>query len=119
MKILVVDDDSTNRHMIKLWLTTGNLSEVTLVEDSDQALAALRSEKFDRMFTDNDMRIANEGLTLITEAKKVQPELRIIFMSGDMSTEKMVDALERGAEETVCKLKMSAYLKKLLLSLGS
>ncbi len=79
-KILVVDDDRQVREMIKLTLERDGL-QVVEAEDGLQAMEKYRADEFDLVITDIVMP-GKEGIETIMEMKGLNPEARIIAISG-------------------------------------
>lgn len=71
MKILLADDDAL-RKIIQFKLKQRGY-EVPVVADGEEALSALRENRFELLLSDMKMPKLN-GLELLKEAKKVQPE---------------------------------------------
>lgn len=81
-RILFVDDETAIANMAKDVLTTLRY-EVSVESDSKAALRefALNPTKYDCLMTDLTMPHMG-GIELITEVKKINPELKIILSSG-------------------------------------
>lgn len=112
-KFLIVDDDESIRLTVRTFLELMG-AEVVEAVNPTEALVHLTSTEFKGMYTDNDMPEANMGLKLISQAKKIQPNLEIVFMSGDMTVEKQQLGLGAGAK--LCTMKpfgLLDYLTKL------
>lgn len=78
--VLLVDDDASLRTSLARGLGKAGL-RIEEAEDGRQALAKLRASHFDWIVTDIVMPEV-EGLELVSAARKVQPHLKIIAMSG-------------------------------------
>ncbi|KAA3612755.1 MAG: response regulator [Planctomycetota bacterium] len=78
--ILVVDDDSEIRDMLKQLLDFAGYT-ITLAGNGKEALEKLEEQDFQLMVTDIVMPDA-DGLEVIMNARKIRPELQIIAMSG-------------------------------------
>jgi two-component system, chemotaxis family, chemotaxis protein CheY len=79
-KILVIDDDVIVRETIVQILEDGG-HQVVSAEDGKRGMAAFRSESPDLIITDIIMP-EQEGIQTITEIRGVQPNAKIIAISG-------------------------------------
>jgi DNA-binding NtrC family response regulator len=79
-KILVIDDDVIVRETIVQILEDGG-HQVVSAEDGKRGMAAFRSEHPDLVITDIIMP-EQEGIQTITEIRGVQPNAKIIAISG-------------------------------------
>ena len=80
LSILVVDDDERFTTVLRLKLERAG-HDVACAEDGAAALEVLQREKFDAVITDILMPF-KDGLELIAELRRTQPDTRIIAMSG-------------------------------------
>lgn len=78
--VLLVDDDDTVRKVLRCGLELAGL-RVVEAADGKQALACLRRQAFDWLVTDIVMPDC-DGLELVQLARRQQPSLRLIAMSG-------------------------------------
>lgn len=87
MRILLVDNDKA---MQKLGSVVYGLhgNEVTTADDGEQALSALRQQRYDLLISDIVMPKL-DGVKLAPQAAALQPGLPIVLMSADQ------DALNR------------------------
>lgn len=79
-KILIVDDDSQLRTMLKQ-LLEGNNYDVIDSGDGEEALRILKKDKFNLIITDLIMP-EKDGMSLILELRRDYPEMQIIAISG-------------------------------------
>jgi CheY-like chemotaxis protein len=96
-RILMVDDDPFVRDMVGFILQSNDY----IVETADNGLEAL--EKFQRgsahvIITDMHMP-EMDGLTLIQEVRKTDPDIAIILMTGNDDA----SAVAKGADECIVK----------------
>jgi two-component system, NtrC family, response regulator AtoC len=94
-KVLVADDDPLIRSFLYDVLTQMK-KEVTLSQDGNEALAALKKESFDLLITDMKMP-GKDGLTLLKAAKKLDPKMMVLFMTAYATIENAVEAMRQGA----------------------
>jgi two-component system, chemotaxis family, chemotaxis protein CheY len=78
--ILLVDDDSAFRKMLRLTLQRMGY-EITEACDGKQALGLYKQLPVDAVLTDLIMP-EKEGLETITELHRIDPNVRIVAMSG-------------------------------------
>ena len=80
LSILVADDEDSIRSLVGHFLQNAG-HRVVVVSNAREACEAMNQKKFDLVITDVLMP-DGDGLDLITELKKVQPNARILAMSG-------------------------------------
>jgi DNA-binding response OmpR family regulator len=79
-RVLVIDDEQQIRRMIKIALEQEGY-DVTLAEDGNAGLAAIRDQPMDLVITDLIMP-DKEGIETIIELRKKYPAVPIIAISG-------------------------------------
>ena len=100
-QILVVDDNAA--HMRALCETLGDRGYVTEgVLTGQAALVALRGRGFDVLLTDL-MMPGMDGVELLAAARKIDPQIVGILMTGEGSIESAVQAMQTGALDYVLK----------------
>jgi len=100
-KVLLADDDDSVRNVVKTYLEYYNLS-VKAASDGLEALNILKEESFDVLLTDI-MMPQMDGLTLSGEARKVQPDIEVIVMTGYASVNTAIEAIKRNVFDYVIK----------------
>lgn len=80
LSILVADDEDSIRSLLEHFLTNSGHT-VVVVGNAREACEAMSKRTFDLVITDVLMP-DGDGLDLITELKKKQPNARILAMSG-------------------------------------
>jgi two-component system chemotaxis response regulator CheY len=104
IKILVVDDMSTKRRIIRTILNQLGYQNIEEAENGKQALAKLKSEKFDFVVTDWNMP-EMDGLTLVQEIRK-DPELKhlpVLMVTAEAKKENVLLALKAGVNNYIVK----------------
>lgn len=100
-KVLVVDDDSTTRHVLQSLLAKeGMVAEVA--EDGVEALKALRYGRFDLILLDVWMPRMN-GLELLARLRTRKRRPRVIVMTSDDAPETLLKAVRGQAGRYVHK----------------
>jgi CheY-like chemotaxis protein len=102
-KVLVVDDSSTTRSIVKkILLGTRFPLEVSEAAEGAAALARLRNGKFDIIFLDHNMPGLN-GLATLAEIKRNHPALEVVMITATQDEAMASRARAAGA---------AAFLKK-------
>ena len=93
-KILIADDEKMERDLIRYLLTRDFPGRFQILEASngEEALLFIRREKADILLTDVQMPFRN-GIELASEAKKLIPDIEILFFSGFDDFEYVQNAL--------------------------
>jgi two-component system sensor histidine kinase RpfC len=99
LRVLVADDNPTNREVIGKILERGGMG-VVLVNDGDQALDALEHEKFDAVLLDRNMPGTGgiEALQAIRLMSRGRERLPVMILSADVTSEAKREAFEAGAD---------------------
>lgn len=101
MNILLADDDEALRKIIQFKLKQRGY-DVTATADGEEALSALRENRFDLLLSDMKMPKLN-GLGLLKQAKKVQPDIEVILMTAYAEVSQAVAAVKLGAFDYLTK----------------
>ncbi|WP_321474701.1 response regulator [uncultured Paludibaculum sp.] len=117
-RLLIVDDEAPLMRALCETLETKGYSTLGFTSAS-AALAALREESFDVVLTDL-MMPEMDGISVLNEAFKIDPNLVGIVMTGHGSVNTAVDALKTGAVDYILKpFKLSAILPVLTRALSA
>ena len=109
--VLAVDDQPGVIEMLQQLLESSGF-DVTVVHNGKDALQLYKDENFDVVMTDIVME-PMDGLTLLAELKKYDPDAIVIMMSGFTTKETAIKALKIGAYDFQEK---PFQFKELLLS---
>jgi DNA-binding NtrC family response regulator len=101
LKILIVDDDKNLLSVLKTVLIEEE-HEVTTSSDGRNAIALCRQKRFDLIITDLMMPGTN-GLEVLREARKIDPDTLVILITGFASLETAVQAIREGAYDYITK----------------
>lgn len=112
MKILIVDDFSTMRRIIKNLLRDLGFTNTTEADDGNSALPLLQSSNFDFLITDWNM----PGMTGIELLKAVRADpklanLPILMVTAEAKREQIIEAAQAGVNGYVVKPFTAAALK--------
>ncbi len=104
MKILVVDDFSTMRRIVKNLLRDLGFTKIDEADDGNTALPMLRSGKFDFLVTDWNM----PGMTGIDLLKAVRADenlasLPVLMVTAESKREQIIEAAQAGVNGYVVK----------------
>jgi len=110
--ILIIEDDEMLAENICLYLER-NKWEVHVVHSAEDGLKELESLHPDIVLTDH-MLPGKTGVALIKEALAADPQIKIVMMTGEGSTQVAVDAMKAGACDYLSKPLSLAELKLVL-----
>jgi two-component system, NtrC family, response regulator HydG len=99
--ILIVDDDSAHRVMLKKLLGGWGYATVE-ADDGSGAIEAVRARSFDLVLM--DIRMLNvSGIEALEQIKKINPAIPVIIMTAYASVETAVSAMKKGADDYLTK----------------
>ena len=104
MKVLVVDDFSTMRRIVKNTLRQIGFTQIEEAEDGQKAFDRLMSEKFDFVVSDWNM----PNMTGIDLLRKVRAEptlkhLPFLMVTAEAKQENVVEAIKAGVSNYIVK----------------
>ena len=99
--VLIVDDDPGMRQMLTLLLKTKGYAP-SAVESVKSALAEIETRPYDVVLCDVRMP-AEDGLALLDELQRRNPEITVIMMSAYGAEEVAIEAMKRGAYDYISK----------------
>jgi two-component system, chemotaxis family, chemotaxis protein CheY len=113
IKILVVDDFSTMRRIVKNLLKQLGYENIDEAEDGEQAFSKLKSDKF--QFVVSDWNMPNmTGIELIKKVRS-DPELKdlpFLMVTAEAEKEKVVEAIKSGVNNYIIKPFTAEILKE-------
>ena len=118
MRVLVVDDFSTMRRIVRNLLKELGYTNVDEAEDGVQALTKLRSDKYD--FVVSDWNMPNmDGLTMLKNirADEALSKLPVLMVTAEAKRENIIEAAKAGASGYVVKPFTAATLDEKLLKI--
>ena len=114
--VLVVDDDEALQTMFKLFLKKAGFSRL-IVGTGKDALAALAKQKFDFCFLDLQLPDIT-GDEIYKHAKKIDPELPIVIITGYPDSQMLDNILKLGPVTVLKKPLRLEQLNQTLRMLG-
>jgi len=99
--VLVVDDEKIVRDSMKEWLSEEGYP-VQTADSAAEALNLLAEGSFKVMLTDIKMP-GMDGVTLLTRAKEIQPDLAVVMMTAYAAVDTAVEAMKQGALDYLVK----------------
>jgi two-component system response regulator PilR (NtrC family) len=100
-RVLVVDDEENIRQILKEYLNEFGY-EVVCAVNGQEALQIYKNGRFDVILSDLVMRPV-DGLELLSEIKKVDPDAIFIMITGYPSIESALEAIKKGARDYITK----------------
>lgn len=113
MKILIVDDSSTMRRIIKNAFQKLGYNDLIEAEDGLDAFKKLAEFKVDFLVTDWNMPNLN-GLELVIKTRKIYPDLPIMMITTEGGRQEVITALKAGVNNYIIKPFTSEVLKEKL-----
>lgn len=101
MRIVVVDDETVVLSLVRDALEDDGY-DVSTFADSRDALKFLSGHPVDLLLTDIRMPGLN-GIELVKQARAINPELSVIFMTGYANLNSAKDAIKQGASDYIMK----------------
>ena len=99
--ILLVDDEEIILKSLGKDLKTEGY-DITTAENGESAIAKLKEKRFDLVITDLIME-GLDGIQVLKQAKKSDPELPVIILTGYGDMTSAIDALRLGADDYLLK----------------
>ncbi len=100
-RVLVVDDDTAILDVLGQYMKIIGLDAVCAAS-GDEGLKTFTKDHFDIVIS--DIKMANmDGLTLLSEIKKIDPEVLFIVITGYPSIETVLEAMKKGAVDYLVK----------------
>lgn len=113
IKVLVVDDEVDLLQLLVQRLIRKGF-EASGVASAAEALVLLQEELFDVGIFDIRME-AMDGLELLAEAKKLQPDIEVIMLTGHGTIDTAVEAMKLGAYDYLTKPYKLSEFEKILV----
>jgi two-component system, chemotaxis family, chemotaxis protein CheY len=113
MKILVVDDFSTMRRIVKNCLQEIGYTDITEADDGNTALPLLKAGTFDFLITDWNMP-GMPGLDLLkaVRADSKLAKMPVLMLTAEAKREQIIEAAQAGVSGYVIKPFTAGTLKE-------
>ena len=103
MKVLVVDDSSVMRRIIRNVLEDVGLCDITEVEDGEECLDILKLHDFDLVLLDIHLPFI-EGLDVLKKIRKEKlTHAKIIMCTVESTKDYIMKAIQYGADDYIVK----------------
>ena len=100
-KILIVDDEENIRRIFKKGLEKKNYT-VHTAKNAEDALPKIKNQNYLLIFSDIFMDEMS-GLTLLKEARKINPQAKIVVMTAQDTMNNTIEAMRTGAYDYISK----------------
>lgn len=118
LKILVAEDNETNRLLLEEQLTLLGCGEIVTVEDGAQALTQLERQRFDILVTDLLMPVM-DGYALAREARRRWPQMPVIAATAAVTPKERERCEAAGVARIVTKPMSLASLREALSAVAA
>jgi two-component system chemotaxis response regulator CheY len=115
MKVLVVDDMSTMRRIVRNILKQLGVGNVVEAENGSDALSKLKADKFDFVVSDWNMPVM-AGLELLRKirADEQLKHIPVLMVTAEAQKENLVEAIQAGVSNYVVKPFTAEIIKQKL-----
>jgi DNA-binding NtrC family response regulator len=101
-KILLIADDDELRESLGKYLEKFFPMRVASVITETEGLEKIRQDIYSLVIADMDMSSIS-GVDLLKQIKEVNPDIKVLFMTGKVSGISVADAIESGADDIFFK----------------
>lgn len=101
-RLLLVEDDVDQAHLVKYLLEAEGTLSVTLAQDGLRAVQLLEESDWDLLITDLNLPGA-DGIEVMVASRRLRPDLSILATTGYTGPEYGARARERGADAVLIK----------------
>jgi len=116
-KVLLADDSSTMRTIIRRSLEANGINDYVEAADGDQAVSSFKPGVFDLVLTDWNMPGKN-GLEVIEEIRKQDKSVPIVMVTTEAEKSRVMQAIEAGVSDYLVKPFTAETLKEKLVKHG-
>ncbi len=102
MRIMVADDSSTMRTIVKRHLASIGVDDVVEAKDGDDAVEKFKSQAVDLVLTDWNMP-GKTGLEVLKEIRKTDGKIPVIMITTEADKSRVMEAVEAGATNYLVK----------------
>ena len=101
-KVLIVDDDPHMSELMTVVLQTEGIYDLKVVESGEATLKTIGDWKPDLVLLDINMP-GISGLEILSLVRRHEDHMGIILVSGNSDTEDVIEGLDSGADDYICK----------------
>lgn len=113
LRLLQLEDNPVDAELILSIINEGGIScEASRVDRRDTFITALKEGLFDLILADYSLP-GFDGITALSLARQLRPELPFIFVSGTLGEELAIDAMHRGATDYILKQRLGRLVPSL------
>ena len=106
LRLLYLEDNPTDADLIVATLTEGGIScEAQRVDTREAFIAALKAGQVDMILADYSLP-GFDGITALTLARTLRPDLPFLFVSATLGEELAIDTMHRGATDYILKQRL-------------
>ncbi|GED10255.1 PIG-L family deacetylase [Cellulosimicrobium cellulans] len=101
-RVLVLEDDRDTAEFLRITLERYGKMSVDSVESVDEAVAALRRQRYDVLVSDIQLP-GRSGLDLLPEARAIDPAMRVMIVTAYPTVDHAISALRESADDFLVK----------------
>jgi len=103
LRLLIVDDDEVVRDVLKLKLESRKDISLSEASTAEEAFQKVSNEVFDLVLLDLRLQFGTEGLNVLSEIKRLKPQIGVMMLSAYGTIPVVVEAMKRGAIDFIPK----------------
>lgn len=113
LRLLQLEDNPADAELILATLNDGGIPcETSRVDRRDAFVDALKAGKIDLILADYSLP-GFDGITALSLAQQLRPDIPFIFVSGTLGEELAIDAMHRGATDYILKQRLGRLVPSL------
>ncbi len=113
LRLLQLEDNPVDAELILATLNEGGIPcETCRVDRRDAFVDALKAGKIDLILADYSLP-GFDGITALSLAQQLRPDIPFIFVSGTLGEELAIDAMHRGATDYILKQRLGRLVPSL------
>lgn len=102
-KILIIEDEAAIRRvLVKILMEENSQYEIEEASDGVEGIEKIKKEDYDLILCDIKMP-KSDGMEVLTNSKKIKPEIPMVMISGHGDLETAVNAMKLGAYDYISK----------------
>lgn len=113
LQLLQLEDNPLDAELILAMLTEGGIPcEARRVDRRESFVSALKEGSFDLILADYSLP-GFDGITALSLARQLRPDLPFIFVSGTLGEELAIEAMHQGATDYILKQRLGRLVPSL------